>query len=345
MPEFFTGIGQLLSGSFLQSGALWTLTNVPGFPPIIQTVHILGIAVVMATIAFQSLRILGLAVPSQNLSEITQRVMPIFWIALIIMIFSGSFFVFGRPNRYFNNPVFAVKMICLGPLLIMMAYYHVMSKTEENYWQLSAKRILIGRTIAILSILLILAICTAGRWIAYLEYIEFPLWYLEPYHDGTEQPFWEWVQNWSLSQGIASTNWFPTIETVHVIAASLMVGAILWVALRLVGIGATMYPISTLNRELIPWAWGAFAIAVITGVGMFIPRASGHVLNPAFQSKMVLLVLAGINMAYFHFKLFRNIDQFDNSNSPPTSVKVAGALSLFLWSGVMLAGRWVGHII
>ena len=66
MPEFFTGIGQLLNGSFLQSGALWTLTNVPGFPPIIQTVHILGIAVVMATIAFQSLRILGLAVPSQN---------------------------------------------------------------------------------------------------------------------------------------------------------------------------------------------------------------------------------------------------------------------------------------
>ena len=124
-----------------------------------------------------------------------------------------------------------------------------------------------------------------------------------------------------------------------------MVGAILWVDLRLVGIGATIYPISTLNRELIPWAWGAFAIAVITGVGMFIPRASGHVLNPAFQSKMVLLVLAGINMAYFHFKLFRNIDQFDNSNNLPTSVKVAGALSLFLWSGVMLAGRWVGHII
>ena len=133
MPEFFTGIGQLLSGSFLPSGALWTLTNVPGFPPIIQTVHILGIAVVMATIAFQSLRILGLAVPSQNLSEITQRVMPIFWIALIIMIFSGSFFVFGRPNRYFNNPVFAVKMICLGPLLIMMAYYQCKTNPDWSH--------------------------------------------------------------------------------------------------------------------------------------------------------------------------------------------------------------------
>ena len=67
--------------------------------------------------------------------------------------------------------------------------------------------------------------------------------------------------------------------------------------------------------------------------------------NPAFQSKMFLLVFAGINMAYFHYKLFRTIDQYDHSKSPPRNVKIAGVLSLVLWSGVMLAGRWIGHII
>lgn len=345
MPEFFTGMGELFNGSFLQSGALWTLTNVPGFPPIIQTVHILGIAVVMGTIALQSLRTLGLAIPSQNPSEITRRVMPVFWIALVIMIISGAFFVFGRPNRYFNNPVFAWKMAFFLPLVIMMAFYHVMSRTQDDYWQINNKRILISRGIALISILLILGICTAGRWIAYLEYIEYPLWYLEPYHDGQVLPFWETVQNWSLSQVIASTNWFPTLETIHVIFAALMVGAILWVDLRLIGVGATKYSVSTLNKELVPWAWGAFIIAVITGVGMFITRASGHVENPAFLSKMVLLVLAGLNMAYFHFKLNRKFEQFDNSTNTPIDVKIAGALSLILWSGVMLAGRWVGHII
>ena len=71
MPEFFTNIGTLISGSFLQDGALWTLTNVPGFPPIIQSVHILGIAVVMGTVVMLDLRILGLAVPSQKISEMT----------------------------------------------------------------------------------------------------------------------------------------------------------------------------------------------------------------------------------------------------------------------------------
>ena len=76
MPEFFTNIGTLLSGSFLQEGALWTLRTVPGFPPIIQTIHILGIAVLMGTIVMLNLRILGLAVPSQKLGEMTDQVMP-----------------------------------------------------------------------------------------------------------------------------------------------------------------------------------------------------------------------------------------------------------------------------
>ena len=50
MPDYFTSIGTLLDGSFLQSGALWALSTIPGFPPIIQTVHILGIAVVMGSV-------------------------------------------------------------------------------------------------------------------------------------------------------------------------------------------------------------------------------------------------------------------------------------------------------
>jgi hypothetical protein len=236
-------------------------------------------------------------------------------------------------------------MAILFPLLVMMVFYHFMSQRQEGYWQLNPQRIWTSRAIAVLAILALLMICTAGRWIAYLEYIEFPLWTLEPYYDGQDHPFWVTVENWALSQIIAGTNWFATIETIHVIAATLMLGSILWVDLRLIGIGATRYSISPLNRELVPWAWGAFAVAVITGLGMFITRADSHLENPAFQSKLVLLVLAGINMAYFHFKLYKNIEQFDNDTATPTQIKIVGALSLFLWCGVMLAGRWIGHIV
>ena len=83
MPDFFVAIGDLITGSFLQTGSLWILTNVPGFPPIIQTVHILGIAVVMGTAVLLNLRLLGLAVPSQNITEMTERMTPFLCFALI----------------------------------------------------------------------------------------------------------------------------------------------------------------------------------------------------------------------------------------------------------------------
>ena len=156
---------------------------------------------------------------------------------------------------------------------------------------------------------------------------------------------WLEVEEWTISWTIGGTNWFPLLESIHVIAAALVVGSILWVDLRLIGIAAVQYPITTMSRELVPWTWGAFVIATITGIGMFITRAASHVLNPAFQSKMVLLVLAGFNMAYFHFKLHRNIAQYDSQATTSTQLKITGSLSLFLWASVMLAGRWIGHII
>lgn len=344
MPEFFTSIAGLLSDSALQSGALWALNTIPGFPPIIQTVHILGIAVMMGTAVMLNLRVLGLAVPSQGLAEFTDRIKPWFWIALTSNFISGAFFVFSRPNRYFNNPVFASKLAFLIPAILLMAFFFNKHKRQEGYWEQDSKK-WIARGIAIVSIGLWIMVCTAGRWIAYLEYIEYPLWYMEPYYDGSEFTFWVGVENWGLSQIIAATNWFPTLETVHVIAAAMVVGSILWVDLRMLGLGANSYPISLLSRELIPWTWCAFGIAAITGLGMFITRAAGHLENPAFQSKLVLLVLAGLNMVYFHFKVYKDVSQWDTAASTPASVKIAGFLSLLLWSGVMLAGRWVGHIV
>jgi len=158
-------------------------------------------------------------------------------------------------------------------------------------------------------------------------------------------PKWIDVENWPISWEIGGTSWFPFLESIHVIAAAMVLGSILMVDLRLLGFAATRYPITTLSKELVPWSWGAFAVATITGVGMFITRAASHVVNPAFQWKIVLLVLAGVNMAYFHFRVYKQINQWDTLVTTPMQLKFFGGMSLFLWSGVMLAGRWVGHIV
>lgn len=344
MPTFFTDIALLLDGSFLQAGALWALQTIPGFPPIIQTVHILGIAVVMGSVVLLNLRLLGLAVPSQSISDLTARTLPWFWIALVSNFASGAFFVFGRPNRYFNNPVFASKLAFLIPAIALALFFYLMHRRHPGYWEQASRRWQ-ARGLAIVSLGLWIMVIMAGRWIAYLEYLQFPLWSMEAYDAGPQPGLWLTVENWPLSQVIAATNWFPLIESIHVIAITLVVGTILWVDLRLLGVAATRYPITLLSRELVPWTWGAFIVATVTGLGMFITRAASHVENPAFQWKLALIALAGANMAYFHFRVYRSIHEWDEIIATPRQLKIIGATSLLLWSGVMLAGRWIGHIV
>ena len=161
-----------------------------------------------------------------------------------------------------------------------------------------------------------------------------------PFH-----PFWEWLQNHPTSQYIGFTAWFPFLESIHVLAIGLVVGSILMVDLRLIGVTALSYPVSRMVRELTPWTWGAVVVAIVTGSGMFVTRAPVYMENPAFQLKLVFLLLAFINMAVFQFGTFRGVDAWDRSASIPSGARVAGATSLALWAAVILAGRWTGHII
>jgi hypothetical protein len=154
---------------------------------------------------------------------------------------------------------------------------------------------------------------------------------------------WTWLENLPLAGYIGESWWFPFLESIHVVGITMVFGSLLMVDLRLLGVAARSYTVSRMSKELVPWTWGAFVIAVITGIGLFMARASHYAENPAFRFKALFLLFAGINMAVFHFGIYRRVSTWD-ATSPPSAAKLAGALSLFLWAGVMLAGRWVGHL-
>ena len=157
--------------------------------------------------------------------------------------------------------------------------------------------------------------------------------------------FWIWLESRPLAEHIGFTWWFPFLESIHVLAVGLVVGSILMVDLRLLGVTALSVPASRMTRELIPWTWGAFLLAVITGTGLFMTRASAYIENPAFQIKLIGLFLAGANMTWFQLRTFKQVDEWDNTAGTPVAARLAGATSLFLWIVVVFAGRWVGHII
>ncbi len=156
--------------------------------------------------------------------------------------------------------------------------------------------------------------------------------------------FWDWLANTDLAFEIGATWWFPLLESIHVVAIVLVVGSILTVDLRLLGFAARAYPVSRVSRELAPWAWAGFAVATVTGTGMFITRPAAYAANPAFQAKLILLLLAGVNVAALHTRVMRDVDRWDTHRTTPGNAKLAGTVSLVIWVGVILAGRWTGHL-
>ncbi len=156
--------------------------------------------------------------------------------------------------------------------------------------------------------------------------------------------FWDWLQNTDLAFQIGATWWFPLIESIHVIAIAMVLGSILMVDLRLLGITARSYAANQISRELTRWTWSGFALAVITGLAMFITRPAAYASNPAFQAKLILLALAGVNVALLHRGVLYKIENWDAHDEIPQPARVSAFMSLMIWVGVALAGRWTGHL-
>jgi hypothetical protein len=156
--------------------------------------------------------------------------------------------------------------------------------------------------------------------------------------------FWIWIEQLPLAMYLGGSWWFPFLESIHVLTAAFLVGSIAMVDLRLLGLAANQHAISSIVEEVIPWTLAAYAVSIAAGLGLFITRASHYADNAAFQVKLVLLILAAINMGVFHLSTTRSIAQWDNASATTARARLAGASSLALWAGIMLSGRWIGHL-
>ena len=116
-----------------------------------------------------------------------------------------------------------------------------------------------------------------------------------------------------------------------------------FVDLRLLGKGFTSIPISKLNSSLLPWSIFGFVLMVITGLLLFyaIPVRNYH--NIFFRFKLLLIILAGINMFLFHRKMKQEGHLWDESDSIPASVKRSALVSLVLWALVIISGRMIAY--
>ena len=152
----------------------------------------------------------------------------------------------------------------------------------------------------------------------------------------------QWLQDLSFPTNIRESEWlFPTIETVHVLALVLVVGSILMVDLRLLGLASRERSVRAITAERLPLTWSAFVVAAVAGALLFSSKAVTYYDDLPFRLKMICLALAGINMAVFHLLTYRKVAAWDQGPTP-LGARVAGGVSLILWITIVAAGRWIG---
>ncbi len=135
---------------------------------------------------------------------------------------------------------------------------------------------------------------------------------------------------------------FPFIESVHVLAICLVVGSILVVDLRLLGVASTNRPVSRIMNGILPLTWCAFTVAVASGGLLFISNATKYLGNGFFIAKLCLICVAGLNMMVFHAVSAKDLPKWENATRLPLRARLAGGVSILLWVVVVACGRWIG---
>lgn len=127
---------------------------------------------------------------------------------------------------------------------------------------------------------------------------------------------------------------YPMLEVVHIVGIALLLGNLLALEVRVWG-GARALPVPALARLSLGLALSGFALAAGSGLLMFGTQASELLGNRAFLVKMLLLVLAGLNAAWFHTR--RSLERLD------AVAKVSMGVSTLIWLLVVACGRWIAY--
>ena len=135
---------------------------------------------------------------------------------------------------------------------------------------------------------------------------------------------------------------YPIVEIVHLIGIALLVGSIVALDLRLIGLRRFL-PATGMARHLLPVSVIGFVMAVGSGSMLFVTEAASLAFNPAFQLKLVLIALGGINAAMFHLGPWRRVARWEHA-APPPAARIGGALSILLWLSVLTCGRMIAYL-
>ncbi len=128
---------------------------------------------------------------------------------------------------------------------------------------------------------------------------------------------------------------YPALEVVHIAGIALLLGNLVLLELRVWGF-AREIPVAPLARLALTLSVAGFGMVAASGLVMFAAHPGEMLANGAFLTKLALVSTAGLNAAAFHAR--------DGLQKADAVARAQTALSLGLWLGAIIAGRWIAYV-
>ena len=131
--------------------------------------------------------------------------------------------------------------------------------------------------------------------------------------------------------------------TLHLTGMGLFGGMIAITDMRLLGWAMRGSTITEVVKQLRVWKQIGFVLTVGCGFMLLSAKAELYYHNPFYWTKMTLLMLVGVHALIFHKSVYANTEALDRAPKVPAIAKVAACISLFLWIGLVSAGRSIAY--
>ena len=153
----------------------------------------------------------------------------------------------------------------------------------------------------------------------------------------------QWMTSTWINHVVLGYAWtWPTLETLHFLGLSLLMGTLIIMDLRLIGF-ERIIPLSAVH-SLMPVAIFAFSINLITGLGFIFGDPHLYYGNWSFWAKMILVLLAGVNFVIYYLAVEPKLKTLAPTAATPAIAKAVGVASLLFWSGVLSFGRLLPYL-
>jgi len=138
----------------------------------------------------------------------------------------------------------------------------------------------------------------------------------------------EWVDVMPMSTvWRESLNGYPLLLTAHVTSMGLVAGIIIFWDMRLAGMALTRVPVSKIQATMFPW----MTLGLLNYPNFY------------FWMKNFFLLLALVNMLYFHARIGKTVADWEHNPVTPFPARMAGYASLALWAGIIVTGRMIAY--